>query len=305
MIIRPQNRLALLYVMQGSFFHRLWKPLLLLFVFSVAVSYYQRHILEYQIPLNATVFTLLGIALAIFHGFCNTAAYDRFWEGRKQWGALIWQTRALAYKITTLPHIPDSVRRDMVSLIITFTHCLRHQLRAESAEADIRRTAPQAYQAELLSTPYPAMMANQLLARLNAGLLRDGHIGSIEWQSIDDNLEEIALIQAACERISNTPIPFAYFVMMHRTVYGYCFMLPFGLVNSIGWVTPFMVTFVGYTFMALSEIVDEISEPFGTAENDLALTAMCQTVETQLSLLGGLALPPSEERAKRDTYIVQ
>lgn len=69
-------------------------------------------------------------------------------------------------------------------------------------------------------------MTNQLLARLNAQLLRDDHIGSIEWQSIDDNLEEIALIQAACERISNTPIPFAYFVMMHRTVYGYCFYCP-------------------------------------------------------------------------------
>ena len=305
MIIRPQNRLALLYILQGSFFHRLWKPLLLLFLFSVAVSYHQRHILEYQIPLNATVFTLLGIALAIFHGFCNTAAYDRFWEGRKQWGALIWQTRALAYKVTTLPHIPENTRREMVSLIITFSHCLRHQLRGESAEANIRRTAPEVYQAELLASPYPALMTNQLLARLNAQLLRDGHIGSIEWQSIDDNLEEIALIQAACERISNTPIPFAYFVMMHRTVYGYCFLLPFGLINSIGWVTPFMVTFVGYTFMALSEIVDEISEPFGTAENDLALTAMCQTIETQLSLLGGLNLPPSEEHAKRGTYIVQ
>ena len=53
------------------------------------------------------------------------------------------------------------------------------------------------------------------------------------------------------------------------------------------------------------EIVDEISEPFGTAENDLALTAMSQTIETQLSLLGGLNLPPSEEHAKRGTYIVQ
>ena len=56
-------------------------------------------------------------------------------------------------------------------------------------------------------------------------------------------MHELTRIQSSCERISNTPIPFAYFVLLNRTVYGYCFLLPFGLVNTIGWITPVMVTF--------------------------------------------------------------
>jgi putative membrane protein len=62
-------------------------------------------------------------------------------------------------------------------------------------------------------------------------------------------------------------------------------MLPFGLGNTIGWVTPFLVAFIGYTFMAHNEIVDEISEPFGMGENELPLGMMCDTIETQLAML--------------------
>jgi putative membrane protein len=102
-------------------------------------------------------------------------------------------------------------------------------------------------------------------------------------------------VQAGCERINNTPIPYAYFVLLHRTVYLYCFMLPFGLGNTIGWVTPFVVSFVGYTFMALNEIVDEISEPFGTGENELPLGMMCDTIETQLAMLSHQKFAPEQK----------
>ena len=116
-----------------------------------------------------------------------------------------------------------------------------------------------------------------------------------QWQSLDNTLGEIAHIQAGCERINNTPIPYAYFVLLHRTVYLYCFMLPFGLGNAIGWVTPFVVSFVGYTFMALNEIVDEISEPFGTGENELPLGMMCDTIETQLAMLSHQQFAPEQK----------
>jgi putative membrane protein len=62
----------------------------------------------------------------------------------------------------------------------------------------------------------------------------------------------------------------------------YCFLLPFGLVDSIGWMTPLIVVFISYTFMAFDAIVNEIEEPFGTAPNDLALNAISKTIEKSL-----------------------
>lgn len=304
MIIRPYTQFSLLYIMQGSFFDRLWKPILALFLFSSIVAYYQSHLFQYQIPLNAGVFTLLGIALAIFHGFCNNAAYDRFWEGRKQWGALLWQNRTLANKLMAL-NLPETQRRDLMQLSIAFAHALRHQLRQSSPHKDLQRTAPPAYLTEIMAAPLATLAITHIMCRLNADLLRNGHIDSIQWQTLEKNLDEMTLIQSSCERISNTPIPFAYFVLLHRTVYWYCFMLPFGLVNSIGWVTPIMVTFVGYTFMALNHIIDEISEPFGTAENDLALHQISLNIEKQVSQIGRFSLPEAVTAAQTEAYVVQ
>lgn len=303
MIIRPIRPLTLLWIRQGSFFKRIGWPLLLLFLFSSAIYYYQGHT-SYRVPLNASVFTLLGIALAIFHGFCNTAAYDRFWEGRKLWGALVWQSRNLARQVMALPNVPLSERQALLRLVISFAHALRHQLRHQSAEAALQRILPQEQAAHYAAQPFICTHLLQDMGELIARWQAQDQISPWVWQHLDNSLQEIAHIQAGCERISNTPIPFSYFVMLHRTVYLYCFLLPFGLGNTIGWVTPIMATFVGYTFMTLNELVDELSDPFGLAENDLPLGMMCDTIETQLAALSGQHFAPAPQ-PDLPRYVVQ
>ena len=85
-----------------------------------------------------------------------------------------------------------------------------------------------------------------------------------------------------CERLAATPIPFTYGVIIHRTIYLYCLLLPFGLVDSIGSMTPVIVVFVAYTCLALEALGSELEEPFGSQANDLPLDALCWTIETSL-----------------------
>jgi putative membrane protein len=83
-------------------------------------------------------------------------------------------------------------------------------------------------------------------------------------------------------------------VIIHRTVYLYCLLLPFGLVDSIGAMTPLVVTFIAYTFFALEALSSEIEEPFGMEPNDLPLDAMSEGIEASLlELLGERDLPPA------------
>ena len=302
MIIRPKKHLPMMYILQGSFFYKLWKPLLGLFIFSALIAYFHSNL--NQVQLNASMFTLLGIALAIFHGFCNNAAYDRFWEARKHWGALILVSRSLVRKLLSFDQPAGAATKESTLLVIAFAHALRHQLRFSDASEDLKRILPSALGKEVAEYPYHVLIITRLLSDCIPALHREGSIDSLQWKALDEDLHELTHIQAACERISNTPIPFAYFVLLNRTVYGYCFLLPFGLVNTIGWVTPVMVTFVGYTFMALNEIVDEISEPFGTAENDLALSQMCTTIETQLSLMSEQTTPPQPVDKVSKAFVV-
>ena len=285
----------MLFVLQGSYFKRLIVPQVLLFIFSFLIYFYQTHIATEPVPLNPSVFAILGISLAIFHGFCNNAAYDRFWEGRKLWGTLVWLSRNIARQVMTLPNVSMAEKQAFIRHQIAFVHSLRQQLRGEDNTANLQRLLTLEEQQAVVGQKFIALRLTQIMGQMLANWQAEQKIDVWQWQSLDNTLGEIAHIQAGCERINNTPIPYAYFVLLHRTVYLYCFMLPFGLGNTIGWVTPFVVSFVGYTFMALNEIVDEISEPFGTGENELPLGMMCDTIETQLAMLSHQQFAPEQK----------
>ena len=285
----------MLFVVQGSYFKRLIVPQVLLFIFSFLIYFYQTHIATEPVPLNPSVFAILGISLAIFHGFCNNAAYDRFWEGRKLWGTLVWLSRNIARQVLTLPNVSMAEKQAFIRHQIAFVHSLRQQLRGEDNTANLQRLLTVEEQQAVVGQDFIALRLTQIMGQMLANWQTEQKIDVWQWQSLDNTLGEIAHIQAGCERINNTPIPYAYFVLLHRTVYLYCFMLPFGLGNTIGWVTPFVVSFVGYTFMALNEIVDEISEPFGTGENELPLGMMCDTIETQLAMLSHQQFAPEQK----------
>lgn len=295
MIRRPIEPLKMLFVLQGSYFKRLIVPQVLLFIFSFLIYFYQTHIATEPVPLNPSVFAILGISLAIFHGFCNNAAYDRFWEGRKLWGTLVWLSRNIARQVLTLPNVSMAEKQAFIRHQIAFVHSLRQQLRGEDNTANLQRLLTVEEQQAVVGQDFIALRLTQIMGQMLANWQAEQKIDGWQWQSLDNTLGEIAHVQAGCERINNTPIPYAYFVLLHRTVYLYCFMLPFGLGNTIGWVTPFVVSFVGYTFMALNEIVDEISEPFGTGENELPLGMMCDTIETQLAMLSHQQFAPEQK----------
>ena len=286
MIRRPIEPLKMLFVVQGSYFKRLIVPQVLLFIFSFLIYFYQTHIATEPVPLNPSVFAILGISLAIFHGFCNNAAYDRFWEGRKLWGTLVWLSRNIARQVLTLPNVSMAEKQAFIRHQIAFVHSLRQQLRGEDNTANLQRLLTVEEQQAVVGQNFIALRLTQIMGQMLAKWQAEQKIDVWQWQSLDNTLGEIAHIQAGCERINNTPIPYAYFVLLHRTVYLYCFMLPFGLGNTIGWVTPFVVSFVGYTFMALNEIVDEIELPLGM---------MCDTIETQLAMLSHQQFAPEQK----------
>ena len=111
-------------------------------------------------------------------------------------------------------------------------------------------------------------------------------------QTIDDNITSMATVQAGCERIQSTPLPFAYMLLVQRTAYLYCLILPFGIVGSIGLITPLFCAIITYTFFGLDALSEELEEPFGLSANDLPLSSISRGIEINLlEILGVTELP--------------
>jgi putative membrane protein len=130
-------------------------------------------------------------------------------------------------------------------------------------------------------------------------LQRRGAISDTQVWMFDNQLNELGTMVGGCERIASTPIPYPYGVLLHRTVYSYCLLLPFGLVDSIGIATPLISVFVSYTLIALEAIASEVAEPFGVAPNNLALDAMTRNIERSLLELCDEALPAETKAGRR------
>lgn len=293
----------MLFIWHGSVLPQLVPRLLLLLLLSVLVVYLNGTFYDYKIPLSPAPFTIFGIALALFLGFRNNASYDRFWEGRKLWGALLNDTRSLTRQALTLTgYAPDSKEVvDFADMLIVFTYCLKHQLRKTDATEDIEKRLPADLAHALKHAHYkPVMLMREMGIWVRQARGR-GLIDPICQAAMDENLNKLSDIVGGCERIVSTPIPYTYQVLLHRTVYLYCFLLPFGLVDSLGWITPLITVFIGYTFVAFEAIADELEDPFGTEPNDLALNAMCRMIEvTLLEMIG----KPVEMPVAGDGYII-
>ena len=107
-------------------------------------------------------------------------------------------------------------------------------------------------------------MAGEWLGELR----RQGRIAPALLPALEAQFTHIGDAVGGCERLAATPIPFTYGVIIHRTAYLYCLLLPFGLVDSIGSMTPVIVVFVPYTCLALQALGSELEEPLGSQAND-------------------------------------
>lgn len=295
MIIKKKNNwFKMLFEWRGSVLPQLLPRLLLLLLFSFSVVYFKPYLIAYNLHLNPAIFTLFGIALAIFLGFRNSVSYDRFWEGRKLWGALLNDTRSLARQSITLINDPSygAKREYFNNLLIAFVYSLKHQLRATDPTQDLNRLLPEEFAAQLKEVRYKPIIILRELGIWVKTAKAENKLDSVTQLAFEENLNKLSDIVGGCERIASTPIPYTYSVLLHRTVYIYCFLLSFGFVETMGWITPFIIVFIAYTFVALEAIADELEDPFGLQPNDLALDTMAQMIENTLLELNDKKMIP-------------
>ena len=290
MIVRDRpSGLRLFLTMRGSILGRIWKSLLVTTLLAAAVTWSGGALLHHKITLTTIPFTLIGLPLAIFLGFRSSSAYDRYWEGRKQWGDVVLRSRTLARQCLSLidtgqpvERALTDVRARMIYRAIGHAHALRHHLRDTEAAADLK---PLLRAGEWQDLQRASNKPHFLMIGMGADLrdcIRAGQVDTCLAAAIDATMTGMVGAGVACERIKNTPVPFSYRLLLHRTSYMYCFLLPFGLVDTIGLMTPFVVAIITYTIFGLDALGDEIEEPFGTSANDLALDAVCRTIEIDL-----------------------
>jgi putative membrane protein len=289
MIVRPHpNLINILLAIKGSIARRIALRSVMVTLLAAVIVMIENQHPEYFAKVSATPFTLLGLSLSIFMSFRNNACYDRWYEARKALGDMITETRSI---IRETQVIKDEVLRGRILRdLCGFAHALGAVLRRQDVQ---RAVGP------WLSEPPPAGVAN-VCDRILRGVGRQcsdaseaGLINEWRYTLLANHLNVLSRVLATCERIKYTPLPFPYTLLLHRTIYLFCILLPFAMAEPLGWITPFFIAIVSYTFFGLDAISNELEDPFGYDENDLPLDALVRIVERDvLDALGVEPLPP-------------
>jgi len=204
----------------------------------------------------------------------------------EEWSGSIFQT-TLPNSNTNDPTSPyPSWQAHIVYLAVAHTHAFRHQMRpvcksdgTVSAMQDRNRFLTADERKELLVCKNPANSILLKAAKILGKAHRNKQIDTFSMIHVQNIVDGMCDIQTACERISNTSLPVAYSLLVHRTSLLYVIFAPFALAPVVGWWTPLFTAMLAYTFFGLDELAKEIQEPFKDRPMCLALSAMCRTIE--------------------------
>src|SRR5579871_6485775 len=167
MIVRKKEHwFKMLFVWHGSVLPGLLPRLGMLSILSLVIAYFHGTIFSFKVPLNPAPLTLFGFVLALFLGFRNNASYERFWEGRKLWGALLNITRSLTRQALTLGNTKpnDASIIEFVQLLNALTYSLKDQLRGVDADEDIKKRLSEKQFNLVAETKYKPIIILKLLA---------------------------------------------------------------------------------------------------------------------------------------------
>jgi putative membrane protein len=113
---------------------------------------------------------------------------------------------------------------------------------------------------------------------------------------LDEHLSAITLAYGGCEKIARTPIPPAYTFMARHIVWWFVLLLPFAMVEELGWKTVVMAPLTAFLFGALQRFGEEVQHPFQAKDDGIALDMLTRQLEIELrQRLGETDLPDKIE----------
>ncbi len=276
--------------------------------FSLIFDVYSRHVMKSLLPLilfigsstalfcflvldafeldfsgSPAVHSILGVVLGLFLVLRTNTAYDRWWEGRKQWGQLVNDTRNLSMKLNAfLPesHVEDRdfFRKMIGNVVVAIKEHLRDSILV--GEMDFVKDE---YKEQIIKSKHRPNVINKLMYQRLAKLRKEEVITADQFFLIDKEIKSFTDIVGACERIKSTPIPYSYSMFIKKFLFLYAITLPIGFVSAIEYWTIPLVLFAFYFLVSIELISEEIEDPFGTDVNDLPLNELSVKIRRNIN----------------------
>lgn len=269
-------------------FGKITKELILVTFYAVGIVilYENYHFTRISIPI--AVPALLGTVISLLLAFRSNQAYDRWWEARILWGAIVNDSRTLARQVLYFVDDPyysaeiQLFKERFIKRQIAWCYGLSQSLRHTNPTLGLDRLMKEEELDFIKKYKNIPMSILELHARDIQKAAKEGWINKYQQVQLDSTLTNLCDRMGGSERIKNTIFPVTYSTYINMTINLFIVMLPFGLIEFFGYFEIPIVIAIAASFLLIEKMAIHLQDPFENKPTDTPTTAISRTIERDL-----------------------
>jgi putative membrane protein len=286
-----------------------WQVDIIMIVSCTAAYLIREFLIKHHFEIPAIIPTVLGTAIAFFVGFNNNQSYDRWWEARKIWGALVNDSRSWARSIISfLPanetHPGSKAIQDrMVRRHIAFLYALKASLRG-AVDETYSQYLDEADVKEISNHTNVHNAILTLQSRDVQQLSNDGLIDGFRFMELNQLLVKFSDEMGMSERIKNTIFPTTYNYFTKVFIWLFVVSLTLVISQSAGVWSIFLGWLVGFVYVSTQINGMSLVNPFENNSSAIPLNQITRTIEINLLEMIGADKIPKPVKPINEEYVL-
>ncbi|RDV16020.1 hypothetical protein DXT99_06515 [Pontibacter diazotrophicus] len=267
-------------------FRKVKNDLLSVLCFSVVFHILKLFFVDYLPIIPFQLPAILGTSIALILAFNLNQSYDRWWEARKVWGAIVNDSRSFVMQLkgfTRREGDAGTILKRMAHRQIAWCYCLGQSLRGQDPIAAEQTRHLSEEDIDFIKTqnnkPFALLMLHTEDLR---NLYQSEAVNPFQQVQIDSTITRLCDSMGKAERINSTVFPVTYRLFVHFFIYLFLVVLSLALVETIGLFEIPILTFIASTFFLLEKTGKHMQDPFRNKPTDTAVTAIARTIEINI-----------------------
>jgi ion channel-forming bestrophin family protein len=257
-------------------------------LYAIAFGLWHEDLNLHHITIPLSIPAIIGTIISLLLAFRSNQAYDRWWEARIIWGAIVNDSRTLIRQLQSFINDPEfsvsvnKVTENFTKRQIFWNYSLGQMLRGQDP---LKHGDSYLSREDMKFIRNHMHVPNALLLLHNRDLkymLEEGLLNPFQQVEIDRTITRLCDAMGKCERIKNTVFPTTYSLYINFALYLFIILLPFGLTEHLGSILVLLVILISASFLLVEKMAIHLQDPFENKATDTPMTTLARNIEKDL-----------------------
>ncbi len=260
--------------------------LIYVLIVSLLVLLITERFKEFLPEMPLTIPAFIGTAISILLSFKLSQSYDRWWEARKIWGAIVNDSRSFVIQLQSFTAKGnDPIIKKLAFRQIAWCYSLGQSLRGLNPTENLDKFISNDDLNEIKQHTNKPLALLQLHANDIKHLKDSNQLDNFSQIQLDSTLVRLCDAQGKAERIKSTVFPVTYRLFLHGIIYLFVVSLSISLKDVAGFFEIPLLLFISTAFFLLEKSATHMQDPFENKPTDTAMTAIATTIEINIKQL--------------------